>query len=206
MIVCVYENFSELPDEAIPELLKSLPEFRSQKASSYRFPEDIKSSALSYLMLESILGFQPVFYYNEFGKPFIDAADAPCFSISHSEHAIAVAVSYRSPVGIDVEQHASLARLQGLSIQDKVFSAGERSIPDKLVKFWTLKECRLKCIGMGLGAENPEDQDFSEYANKRTFAMKGRSYFSDSYDEFWLSLCCKGEPGHLKLIDYHWSR
>jgi phosphopantetheinyl transferase len=218
MIVCIYENFTEISDEAIPSLLAALPTFRAQQASSYKISRDVKASALSYLMLEYLLGFQPEFVYNEFGKPRVGIAGAPAFSISHSEDTIAVAVSEvsgasgvseiseMSGVGIDVEQHSALARLQGLSDSGSgsgsVFSAGERARPELLVKFWTLKESRIKFLGRGLDPEHLAGQDFSAYADESTFATGGLYYCVNRYKDYWLSICCSAKPDRIEIMDY----
>jgi 4'-phosphopantetheinyl transferase len=79
------------------------------------------------------------------------------FNSSHSEDLVAVAVSQKHPVGIDVEIHRADRDFE--KIQKRVFSAKEKmawqqlSPADKgpfFYKLWTLKESLVKAHGIGL--------------------------------------------------------
>ena len=77
------------------------------------------------------------------------SCDACYFSISHSDNAVAVAVSDR-PVGVDIER---LDRPHGAMLPDKILTDEQRSTYDRLppadrprflVERWTVKEARFK--------------------------------------------------------------
>ena len=91
------------------------------------------------------------------GKPMMAAGLPPLqFNVSHSGDCVAVAVSRKDPVGIDIECAAPAA---DSGIVYEVLSEGERSrmrnIPpsrqwDEFVRLWTAKEATAKALGLGL--------------------------------------------------------
>jgi 4'-phosphopantetheinyl transferase len=79
-------------------------------------------------------------------------------SVSHSDDAVAIAVSTAGPIGVDVE---SMRRTTNLApaVQEAVFTKDERAqlsaiaVPDRraaALRLWTLKEAVLKSTGDGL--------------------------------------------------------
>ncbi len=97
---------------------------------------------------------QPVFSYNEYGKPRL--ADKPDvhFNLSHAGHMV-VCIVDSSPVGIDVEEiqpvEAAVAKTCCTPDEFKRFTAGQKA--DRLRYFydlWTIKESYVKAIGKGL--------------------------------------------------------
>ncbi len=92
------------------------------------------------------------------GKPQLlaDAASLQ-FSIAHSGHRVVVAVTRGAPVGVDVEQLATIPQLEALAAE--VLSPHERpafqALPPAdraagLLTYWTRKEALLKATGDGL--------------------------------------------------------
>ncbi len=141
----------------LKELLPCLPQWRLQKALSYRQDIDRFLCAKSFLMLEDMLQENfgltgcPEFSEESNGKPFLQDYSDVFFNISHCHRGIACAVMDR-PVGIDIEEiqfDEDLAKL--------IFSPDEResvrSADEPAVKFtelWTRKESFLKLTGEGL--------------------------------------------------------
>ena len=96
------------------------------------------------------------------GKPYF--LDGSChFSITHTKKHVFCVLSDH-PVGVDAEE---LDRPVRLVLADKVLSPEEReqylAAPDRrvaLLKFWVLKEAKLKCTGEGLQGY-PRQTNFS---------------------------------------------
>lgn len=122
----------------------------------------IRAYALHRLALGQVLGVDPSrvpLYRDSLGCPRV-VGDQVWTSLSHADHAIAVAVSVDGPVGIDVERkqrcHAmadiaervchpdELARLAGCPHQD---------MESALLELWVAKEALLKAAGIGLELE-----------------------------------------------------
>ncbi len=138
-------------------ILPHLPQWRLQKALSYRRDIDRFLCAKSFLMLEDMLrenfGLTGCLEFSEEsnGKPFLRDYPEIFFNISHCRRGIACAVMDR-PVGIDIEEirfDEDLAKV--------IFSPDEleavRSADEPVVKFtelWTRKESFLKLTGEGL--------------------------------------------------------
>lgn len=138
-------------------LLPVLPQWRLDKAMSYRFDIDRFLCAKSFLMLDNMLRENfglaecPEFSYDSHGKPCFRDYPGIFFNISHCHKGIACAVMDK-PVGIDIEEiqyDADLAKV--------ILSPGEleavRSADEPAVKFtelWTRKESFLKLTGEGL--------------------------------------------------------
>ena len=89
------------------------------------------------------------------GRWVVTNAPMPiCFSLSHCEDAVAVALSH-TPVGVDIE-HSD--RVLTPALADKVLTSNEREIyhslanearEDYLLRAWVGKESRYKCCGQG---------------------------------------------------------
>ena len=109
-------------------------------------------------ILGETLGRPPgdlVFVSNAWGKPGLAEAGAPFFNLSHTENLGALAVGWRCPLGVDVEQvrpvEADVARhsfspaeLAGLSRLPR------RDWLQGFYRCWTRKEAVIKALGLGL--------------------------------------------------------
>lgn len=155
--VKVYDVPERLSTEDVRNVLAELPEWRLQKAMSYRFDIDRFLCAESFLMLEGMLGEcfgltgVPAFSFGKHSKPFLKEYPGIHFNISHCRKGIACAVSDR-PVGIDIETvlyDAALAEMT-LSAEEKA----EVEISDepgvRFTELWTRKESFLKLTGEGV--------------------------------------------------------
>lgn len=90
------------------------------------------------------------------GKPYV-AGTPIAFNLSHSGQWAAIAVTTKTPVGIDIEASRPIANLSSLG--RRVFSPAEQAafaaIPSAdqssaFFQLWTRKEALLKAIGLGL--------------------------------------------------------
>jgi 4'-phosphopantetheinyl transferase len=95
--------------------------------------------------------------YTDRGKPVI--ADAIHFNVSHSADLIVMAVCHDRPVGIDVERRREVARVDALA--SRWLTSGERddvsriaatglSLSEAFLRVWSLKEAKLKALGVGI--------------------------------------------------------
>lgn len=100
------------------------------------------------------------------GKPFSEDQPNLRFNLSNSANLVAIAFTYDSEIGIDIEQIRPLPDLEEM-IQSN-FSTNEikiiQSKPEETLKrffrFWTLKESYLKAIGEGMRIE-PQNIEFT---------------------------------------------
>ena len=94
------------------------------------------------------------------GKPHL-VEDVLQFSVAHSGNMYAVAITRGADVGIDVERRRSLSDLDRLVARS--LTPGERALvrameadgidrTDAFLRAWTVKESRLKALGLPIGA------------------------------------------------------
>lgn len=141
----------------LKKLLPLLPQWRLQKALSYRQNIDRFLCAKSFLMLEDMLrenfglAHCPEFSYGSHGKPYFSDYLGIFFNISHCHRGIVCAVMDK-PVGIDIEEiqfDEDLAKvIFNPEELEAVRSADEPEV--KFTEFWTRKESFLKLTGEGL--------------------------------------------------------
>lgn len=89
------------------------------------------------------------------GKPFIRNRQDFHYNLSHSGRYVVLAWG-SSPVGVDVQEHRPLARLEALAA--RFFTAEEQdfirqSPQDRFYEVWSGKESYLKYLGTGLQKE-----------------------------------------------------
>ncbi|HMC53720.1 MAG TPA: 4'-phosphopantetheinyl transferase superfamily protein [Gemmatimonadaceae bacterium] len=101
------------------------------------------------------------------GKPVLD--DSLHFNITHSGDLVLLAVSAAGPVGVDVERRRRVPRVAAL--EARWLTGQERSdfnrlralgidASDAFLRVWSLKEARLKALGVGIvGASTAPVQD-----------------------------------------------
>jgi 4'-phosphopantetheinyl transferase len=91
------------------------------------------------------------------GKPVLD--DRLHFNITHSGDLVLMAVSDARPVGVDVERRRAVSRVSAL--EARWLTTAERSDyhrlrglgldeSDAFLRIWSLKEARLKALGVGI--------------------------------------------------------
>jgi len=100
------------------------------------------------------------FSANAFGKPVLCAENAPPpiqFNLTHSRGAIALAVSRKREVGIDIEERHR--PIEYLALAERYFAPTEarhlqqqrpEQCRDAFFAIWTLKEAYVKAIGRGI--------------------------------------------------------
>lgn len=118
-----------------------------------QFPSHTEQSEKARKLLERLAGFLPTVEHDASGAPCIAGHPELHISISHCAKAVAVAVSTKQKVGIDIESR----RKVGDSLMERVCTPDEldkiRRSDDPEMAFlrcWTRKEAVLKCRGTGI--------------------------------------------------------
>lgn len=107
--------------------------------------------------------------YTDLGKPVV--AGGVHFNVSHSGDLILVAVSRDRPVGVDIERRRDVARSDALMrrwlteaerVRVARYVAEGQSPSDAFLRVWSLKEARLKALGVGLSGAPGADAEAVE--------------------------------------------
>lgn len=194
-MIYIFENNSLITEENIHKYLQLVSKERQQKIESYRFLKDKRNCLLSYLLLSYALYKEygilekPLFYYNEYNKPFLEKLPFIHFNISHCDNAVLCATSHMS-VGVDIE---NLLKFDS-RIAKHFFTAEEKralgQIHNKDILFtqiWTLKESYGKYIGKGLDYDllSMNFDDLSDGWNKK----RGIYFYSKVNSNYAVSVC-----------------
>lgn len=102
----------------------------------------------------------------EFGKPFavLGGEMAPVsFNVSHSGDHGLIAYAPEGWVGVDIEERAARADLDGLMEsalspveRNELASGSERHRLDGFLRLWTIKEAIIKAVGLGVAIDMAE--------------------------------------------------
>lgn len=155
------------PENIINAYFSMLSESEKERVNRYKFKILKSRQIISIGLLRSLISKfrdcrpeEIIFFYNEFGKPFVSPdADGNnlSFNLSHSDNIAIFVFSRNKNVGIDIEKVAELADMNG--VVDLCFSESEKKWFNKLLsterkeifyKMWTSKEAYIKAIGKGL--------------------------------------------------------
>ena len=131
---------------------------RREQALRFRHEQGQRLCVLAYQLLKQGLretyGIteNPIFEYNEHGKPSIMGHPDIFFNLSHCKEA-AVCVISDHPVGIDVESireyKESLVRYTMNDDEVREIESSE-SPASTFIRLWTMKEATMKLIGTGI--------------------------------------------------------
>ena len=129
---------------------------RREKALRYRHARDRRLCLAAYGLLQDglrgdfgIRGEQPVFIYNDKGKPLLQGHPDVHFSLSHCRDAVAAAIDDR-PVGIDIENYDNYSEEVARTVMSDEEMRDILSSPRPAVAFtrlWTMKESLYKLTG-----------------------------------------------------------
>jgi 4'-phosphopantetheinyl transferase len=135
------------------------------RCARYKFERDQTLCRVARLLTRTLVGGytrrDPAslrFTLSTHKRPSADASID--FNLSHTHGLLAVALSARGPVGIDVEQLSRDLDIPTLS--PTVYSSRElewlhdgdaAGLRDRFFTLWTLKEAYLKAIGVGMSAD-----------------------------------------------------
>ena len=128
---------------------------RREQALKFKHEQGQRLCVLAYQLLKQALREEygitdnPLFEYNEAGKPSIVGHPEIFFNLSHCKEAVACVVSDH-PVGIDVESHReyrdSLVRYC-MNDDEVVLIESAEHPAEEFIRLWTMKEATIKLIG-----------------------------------------------------------
>lgn len=155
MIILVSEKIWEFDLEAG---LKDISEQRREQALKFKFEQGQRLCVLAYQLLKEGLQKEygitdnPIFEYNEHGKPSIVGHPEIYFNLSHCKEAVVCAISDK-PVGVDVESirefKDSLVNYT-MNDEEKAEMASSSNPAATFIRLWTMKEATSKLIGTGI--------------------------------------------------------
>ena len=149
-----------IDDFDLQAALADISDQRREHALRFRYERGQRTCVLAYLLLKKALREEygitenPLFAYNEHGKPRLIGYPDIHFNLSHCREAVACAVSSH-PVGIDIESvRCCKEQLVAYTMNDHEqaqIAAAER--PDvAFTRLWTMKEARQKLTGEGISS------------------------------------------------------
>ena len=156
--------------------LAEISDQRREQAVRFKHELGQRLCVLAYRLLKQglseVYGIEenPIFEYNEHGKPSIVGHPEICFNLSHCKEAAVCAISDR-PVGVDVESvrsfNDSLVRYTMNDEEIRQIEAAE-DWAVAFIRLWTKKEAALKLIGTGISKDmkqvlNQEGLDFETF-------------------------------------------
>lgn len=142
-----------------------LPEYRVREAAE-RY---VVTRSLVRIVLSEHLGIPPReirVSRTDTGKPFV--TDGAHFNVTHSGDLILLAVSETRPVGVDVERRRLVNRVPALSHRWLTeaerndlgaLNAAGMTESDAFLRIWSLKEARLKALGVGIAGASRASLD-----------------------------------------------
>ena len=151
--------------------LKEISEQRREQALKFKYEQGQRLCVLAYLLLKQALreGYgiteNPVFEYNEHGKPSIVGHSEIYFNLSHCKEA-AICVVSNQPVGVDVEgireYRESLVNYTMNDEEITLIKSAENHAA-AFIHLWTMKEATTKLIGTGISNDMKTVIDTTQY-------------------------------------------
>jgi len=153
-------HIEEYDEERVAALVSRLPEWRREKALSFKHLSGRRECALAYQLLADTLREEygmdspPPFAYNVHGKPFLGNRPDIHFSLSHCRTAVACLVA-DSPCGVDVEciRNAKPSLVRYCMNEEEAELIFRSANPDMtFTELWTRKEAVFKLFGTGINS------------------------------------------------------
>lgn len=208
--------YQDFVDESLLSSMRALlsDAERCQEKRFY-FADDRQRYLVTRAMVRSVLsryaGGAPadwVFSANAYGRPAIANASAAArglsFNISHARGLIALGVTRRRALGVDVEN--VLARPVSIGIAERFFSRSEVAelarVPadlrqDRFFEYWTFKESYIKARGMGLSI--PLDRFSFDFPQERSVRISIDAELNDD-EKRWDFWQLRPTPEHLLAL------
>ena len=148
----------EIWDFDLEAALAEISEQRREQALKFKHELGQRLCVMAYQLLKQGLREEygitdnPVFEYNEHGKPSITGHPGIHFNLSHCKHAVVCVLSDR-PIGVDVEYIRPYSEsLAHYTMNDEELSQIQSAEhPDEaFIRLWTMKEAAMKLIGTGI--------------------------------------------------------
>ena len=138
--------------------LGEISEQRREQALKFKFEQGQRLCVLAYQLLKEGLRKEygitdnPIFEYNEHGKPSIVGHPEIFFNLSHCKEAVICVISNK-PVGVDVECIREFKEsLVNYTMNDEEKTEITKSDKPEatFIRLWTMKEATAKLIGTGI--------------------------------------------------------
>ena len=181
MIILVNDDIGGFDLE---KTLSEISEQRREQALKFKYELGQRLCVLAYQLLKQALREEygitenPVFEYNEHGKPSIIGHPEIFFNLSHCKEA-AVCVVSDQPVGIDVESirkyKEDLVRYTMNEDEIKEIETSENPAA-AFIRYWTMKEATLKLLGTGISNDMKNVIDTTRY--KYTTVIRERYIYT----------------------------
>lgn len=151
--------------------LEEISEQRREQALKFKYEQGQRLCVLAYLLLKQALreGYgiieNPVFEYNEHGKPSIVGHPEIFFNLSHCKEA-AICVVSDQPVGVDVEGIREYKEsLVNYTMNDEEIAQikSAENPASTFIRLWTMKEATTKLIGTGISNDMKTVLDTTKY-------------------------------------------
>ena len=151
--------------------LDDISEQRREQALKFKYEQGQRLCVLAYLLLKQALreGYgiteNPVFEYNEHGKPSIVGHPELFFNLSHCKEA-AICVVSDQPVGVDVEGIREYKEsLVNYTMNDEEIAQikSAENPAAAFIRLWTMKEATTKLIGTGISNDMKTVLDPTKY-------------------------------------------
>ena len=155
MITLISEHIWDFDLQAA---LAEISEQRREQALKFKFEQGQRLCVLAYQLLKEGLRQEygitdnPIFDYNEHGKPSIVGHPKIYFNLSHCKEAAICVISDR-PVGVDVEciREFKDSLINYTMNDEERTEIAASAIPEaSFIRFWTMKEATAKLVGTGI--------------------------------------------------------
>ena len=158
-------------DFDLSKALNEISEQRREQALKFKFEQGQRLCVLAYQLLKEGLHKEygitenPIFEYNEHGKPSIVGHPEIYFNLSHCKEAVVCAIS-NHPIGIDVESirefKDSLVNYTMNDDEVREIEASENPA-SAFIRLWTMKEATMKLVGTGISNDMKTVIDTAKY-------------------------------------------
>ena len=158
-------------DFDLSKALNEISEQRREQALKFKFEQGQRLCVLAYQLLKEGLHKEygitenPIFEYNEHGKPSIVGYPEIYFNLSHCKEAVVCAIS-NHPIGIDVESirefKDSLVNYTMNDDEVREIEASENPA-SAFIRLWTMIEATMKLVGTGISNDMKTVIDTTKY-------------------------------------------
>ena len=158
-------------DFDLSKALGEISEQRREQALKFKFEQGQRLCVLAYQLLKEGLRKEygitenPIFEYNEHGKPSIVGHSEIYFNLSHCKEAAVCAIS-NHPIGVDVESIREFKdSLVNYTMNDDEVREIETSEnpASAFIRLWTMKEATMKLVGTGISNDMKSVIDTTKY-------------------------------------------
>ena len=158
-------------DFDLSKALSEISDQRREQALKFKFEQGQRLCVLAYQLLKEGLRKEygikenPIFEYNEHGKPSIVGHPEIYFNLSHCKEAAVCAIS-NHPIGVDVE---SIREFKDSLVNYTMNENEVREIETSenpasaFIRLWTMKEATMKLVGTGISNDMKSVIDATKY-------------------------------------------